>query len=388
MAFHEDWLARADDPTALDWLCETFAKALPSTGIGKRDPGHDDLRLRYAPVFQRLEALTPRGPDVRIAEALTRFVESGKLGGRTVESTRGLYEPLLDALLAQASPTHVERIRRLVAAPTSSRATVRAYLAQYVSEHLGAAVAVEPDAIDGLWATVYANPDDVDAKRILADQLVERDDPRGHYMALTFDDPYSKPAEKLLRKHRKAWLGPDLASVLVKTEFRDGFLHSAGLGPNTKGDAATWARAVRDPRLATLRVLRHSPAKRDYTLPFLQLPQVLRIEANVKYLSDLAARPPGLRELDVWGELSVEQVRELTGPGTEALRTLEIGARRAESLEVAKAVLAEPWCANLTELRFDGLMAVDGVPTAATNVFLEAGWSIKYRATAFMIFAR
>jgi hypothetical protein len=389
MRFHQEWLARADDPEALAWLCATFGKALPTTGIRKSDPRHDDLRLRFAPVFERLEVLERRGPHPDIAEALTAFIEAGRFGGRTVESTMGLYGPLLELLVAQESPAHLDRIRVLAEAPRSARATVRRALAHYVEAHLGGSTAPPaPTAVAGLWEAVYAAPDDRDRKRVLADHLVEQGDVRGTYMTLVQADPHSAEAERLLRKHRKAWLGPDLAAVLTNVTFQDGFLHGAGLGANSKGDADTWARAARDPRLATLRRLGHTRAKPAYHIPFLQLPRLEAIAMGARSLAVVAARDPGLEELELWGEVSPDELAEAVGPGTSTLRYLHVRARRADSLVVARAVGELGLSRHLERLRFDGAMMVDGAYTPATEALLADGWTITREAEAYMIFAR
>ena len=105
-----------------------------------------------------------------------------------------------------------------------------------------------------LFDAVYADPHSDGRRSVLADRLLETNDPRGEFIALQMQKvqrPLSGSAMRreklLLRKHREQWLGP-LGPMLVGEEKWDrGFLSEAWAKLN--GDTAG------DPRWNTVRKL-------------------------------------------------------------------------------------------------------------------------------------
>jgi uncharacterized protein (TIGR02996 family) len=76
---------------------------------------------------------------------------------------------------------------------------------------------MSPDStISSMFDAVYAAPLDVCRRRVLADVLLERGEPRGEFIALQLDTSARsrKRAQKLLNRHRLEFLGP-LRDVLV-----------------------------------------------------------------------------------------------------------------------------------------------------------------------------
>lgn len=125
-------------------------------------------------------------------------------------------------------------------------------------------------AVDAeLLALVYADPDDVAARHVLADALLERGDPRGEHIALTLaDDPSGAARERadaLLREHHRSWLGP-LARVVPwgAASFDAGFPDRvAAFFPEERdlawvADAAGWQ---------TVRSLTFLPRSREIVRP-------------------------------------------------------------------------------------------------------------------------
>src|SRR5204863_9945107 len=95
------------------------------------------------------------------------------------------------------------------------RATATALLAR-LGTAPASTVGATPRAIDldQLVADCLAQPDDDGPRLVLADALLEREDPRGEFMALQLRDargelaePERKRMASLLRKHEKAWAG-------------------------------------------------------------------------------------------------------------------------------------------------------------------------------------
>jgi uncharacterized protein (TIGR02996 family) len=75
-----------------------------------------------------------------------------------------------------------------------------------------------------LLQRVARDPDDEDARRVLADVLMDAGDPRGEFIALSMKRTQSatlkKKLNKLFKRHRLEWLGP-VASVVVPDVERD-----------------------------------------------------------------------------------------------------------------------------------------------------------------------
>jgi len=92
---------------------------------------------------------------------------------------------------------------------------------------------MSPDStISSMFEAVYAAPLDVCRRRVLADVLLERGEPRGEFIALQLDTSARarKRAQKLLNRHRLQFLGP-LWDVLVPgtDTWAKGFVVSAQL---------------------------------------------------------------------------------------------------------------------------------------------------------------
>lgn len=88
-----------------------------------------------------------------------------------------------------------------------------------------------------LLAAVHASPADDAPRRVFADFLQERGDPRGEFITLQLaDDADSKKrAEKLLKTHGKNWL--DGLTIVKTPRFERGFLSSAKVTFKTQREA-------------------------------------------------------------------------------------------------------------------------------------------------------
>lgn len=85
-----------------------------------------------------------------------------------------------------------------------------------------------------LYAAVYANPDDIDARLVLADALTEAGDPRGAFIQLqcaaaapSADPSLARRATTLLNANRRAWV-PEQANP-ASAAFERGFAYRAAL---------------------------------------------------------------------------------------------------------------------------------------------------------------
>ena len=218
----------------------------------------------------------------------------------SVDDVGGVYGPIIDLVIRIGDERSAAQLRDLVARPVAKTATVRDYFATALPDaadaidkslrrrrrladadreaalriagQLGAkpaAVVIAPrPSVDTsvLVAECIAHPDDDGPREVLADALLERDDPRGDFIHLQLRDARGKLDEaerkrmaQLLRKHEKAWVG-DLVRVTKNRVYRRGFVDEAELLQGAAADAATWKRVAADPVIATIRTLHKSTA--------------------------------------------------------------------------------------------------------------------------------
>ena len=82
------------------------------------------------------------------------------------------------------------------------------------------------DAIDALFAAVWANPEDDATRLVLADALLAIGDPRGELIHLQFSDRHDEgAARRLLQRHGMTWLGA-LRGNVIPLAYEKGFLAS------------------------------------------------------------------------------------------------------------------------------------------------------------------
>jgi uncharacterized protein (TIGR02996 family) len=128
-----------------------------------------------------------------------------------------------------------------------------------------------------LMAEVLAHPDDDGPREVLADVLLEREEPRGEFIVLQLREArglVSKPEHKriaaLLRGHERTWLGGDLAAVTKHRVWRRGFLDEAELQRNAAAEQSTWVRAAKSPMLGTMRKLAKGAANAEHYRQFVE----------------------------------------------------------------------------------------------------------------------
>ncbi len=80
-------------------------------------------------------------------------------------------------------------------------------------------------AIDQLYAEVYANPDDDQLRRVLADALLAENDPRGELILFQLepDKDHHRRAMRLIQAHGLSWLGP-LRGCVIPLAYERGFV--------------------------------------------------------------------------------------------------------------------------------------------------------------------
>lgn len=88
-----------------------------------------------------------------------------------------------------------------------------------------------PD-LSELWQAAYANPDDLDVRRVLADALTAAEDPRGEFIALQLstDPKAGRRASALLDAHLDAWTPAIPGIERASRVFTGGFLTGLRVG--------------------------------------------------------------------------------------------------------------------------------------------------------------
>jgi uncharacterized protein (TIGR02996 family) len=267
-------------PPAFDGNTDTFLRAAKKPSVVELGSlARALVATKTADTIERLHALAAHRDDPRVASALLRLVHDvpwTSNGARPVWTktfellVRIADQRLLDVAKSLPAAWKFRENQRewmqrqldlAVEAVSAARAKkplvpLTAAEAKVVSALEAALVpATKPRASgttrEQLLAEVYANPDDDAPRLVLADWLLEREDPQGEFISLQFK-PDATKAEKareaaLLKQHGAAWLGA-LASVTLKgVEFRRGFPAKAVARFKNRreaeqfGDAPEWA---------------------------------------------------------------------------------------------------------------------------------------------------
>jgi uncharacterized protein (TIGR02996 family) len=250
--------------------------------------------------------LAKRPRDPRFLEQLVRYVEADPDEQRGEQSpvpfTSGPNRKFWTAMLAivddRGDATLVPRLAAVIARKAVSN--FQKWLAERLAKtqklvgarapakapasaaKLGAAIAASEarakpaaDTGDALWAAVWANPEDDGPRSVLADFLSERDDPRGEFIALqlardagTIDAAGKKREKELLKRHKKAWLGP--IGPLIQPHymrFERGFLVTCSIEPN----AALEKKLGKHPAWSTIKLFYVQDYAKDTGKPLIAM---------------------------------------------------------------------------------------------------------------------
>lgn len=305
----------------LDWI-EHWTHSFPRNGYYNPHPWLADLEQGVAFIAahvreladvrarERLEALRDRPPGrsngVRNAQ---RAIAAAGLAGIEApwEMPLGGDRPARIATLVD----HVGRItRKPIAQP-------RRY---------------EPD---GLWLAIREAPADDGPRQVLADALLERDDPRGKLLALQLQSHRRQaPLElaRLVRKHWPEWLGEDTGMLLLRRRcvFERGMLATIVVGP---GSVPAWRydAALGHRELVAVRTVRPNKTRpEDYARLVASLPNVQTVALDsVAQAKAIAEYGPfeDVTTLELycrnWPGNVVDDLEPLTG-AVPALTTLQI----------------------------------------------------------------
>ena len=187
--------------------------------------------------------------------------------------------------LAPMAPELAASLGRIVALLPDTARIGPAVAAKFVSASAAEAI-----------AAVFAAPDDDDLRRVVGDRLIELDDPRGEFIALSFaelDGTLGRDGKKrlsvLYNKHAGTWSAA-VAPIGTREgmRFERGFLAEVSLDKSTRGlNREMWDAALESPYWATVIQLNVSERAPDWWLrAFLQSPRSARLQR-------IAIRPKG-----------------------------------------------------------------------------------------------
>lgn len=204
--------------------------------------------VRGAVFDARFDRCLEAHADVRVRPLLVRHPRGSELA-RAVDDAAKLFPPLADA-----------------------RADTWLALARALTPTRG-------ELLDRLLHAVHAEPEDLGAREVYADALMEADDPRGTFMALSLAEGRGEPGDpellaRLLVDHERAWLGEEIAALLTRRIWRNGMLDEASL---VAMDQVTVDSVRRDARLSTLRVLENGTASAQQLVTFAAMLPNLRV---------------------------------------------------------------------------------------------------------------
>lgn len=304
--FQKAWLEvlSSGDPIAVPWLAEFLVKRLP--------------RDEPDPIFiARLKAMR-KHPDPRFAAAIMALVVQGRDLIRWCWSDVGKTLAVVGDAVTREALESIEALRDggkddedswqrvLDALPATKPVSTADRKRWEAVAHRDDGAAVLD--IEGLTTAVHEDPDDRQARAVLADALQETGDPRGEFIALQLleldgrgTQQSTQRADELLGQHVDAWLGA-IHPIVYRGWFRGGFLDKIELEPSRRASKKAWEKHARDPSLATVRELVDGKAPDPITILFLTSAAMRSLESVTIGSNAIAGAlekslPPRLREV-------------------------------------------------------------------------------------------
>lgn len=201
-----------------------------------------------------------------------------------------------------------------------------------------------------LFALCCAHPRDDGPRRVLADYLLERGDPRGHYMALALADDLDADAtaerDALLAKYRFSWIDP-LARVIPEpcARYERGLLAHAEVFVN---ESALVDELASVPAWASVETLHYLP----FSLPLIHpvmvaLREVGPLRGDALDVIAKAPRPWAIESMAVWINDEDEELPPLRSATTlPKLRELTYHG----AMDDLAKLTAAPWWGQLQKL--------------------------------------
>jgi len=342
--------------------------------------------IRIAEAAELVAALGERSPDPRYGMLVASLLEAQPWG---VSSGRKLYRALCDQAATHGDPRTASRLLAIAWKPIVKDAWAIEEMAKLVRRTVAKLTAAAPtdppglaracaDAAENigkggmaardLVAEVYAAPEDLAVRSVLADELQRIGDPRGELIALQLANTVEsrRRADALLAEHRTSLLGAIAPACIGPVHFRAGFPDAVAI------DVARATPLLGAREWATVRTIWQWGSSAKLPAALLALPHLrflggirsaqLRAATSAKQLTgmgfDLVEDPVPVAAigklaledlaLDMPWRFEIARLRPLwTAPIAKRLRRLVIHS----DLQFARAWLKEPLPAKLTDLR-------------------------------------
>ncbi|MGZ3423533.1 MAG: TIGR02996 domain-containing protein [Polyangiales bacterium] len=304
-AIHTAWLelAKKRRPEDVPTLLEALSRSIDVVVAPHRWPPLPTAE-RFPRLAERMKALAEFPADPRVSRALIELLQRAPWTSGWGGDLSVIYDSMFALVGRIGDPRALPILRDALERPRWRVQAVRAYMQERLPAAIRSIEATPRSQVPGiasiarelggsgpapriassgvteeeLLEAVYDDPDDDDARLVLADLLLEREDPRGELLALQFKEEREGLAPKerkrmnaLVRAHQEEWLG-EIFLVTKNRVFKRGLLESAELVSEGAADPGVWERVLVDPRLSTLRSLDKGKANEELYIRFLASP--------------------------------------------------------------------------------------------------------------------
>jgi uncharacterized protein (TIGR02996 family) len=268
---------------------------------------------RFTPVLLDLFRLPVAG-DIDVSDVLCALLEEVR-DLRALEPLRALREGLpRDSELSTQLEVVIQRLLAKPGRPLDEEASrLCGELEEALSEREAAELQSAP-LRESLLSRVHADPEDLEARMVLADHLLEQGNPRGELITLQcHSQPDEARIEDLLAAHRLRWEAP-LGPAIVRgtTRFERGFPMAVLMNP-------LWGQPLPEagPCWATVREIDWVRAMLPDMAAWLAHPHLRNVRVlwhvDVELARALGKRGLGVRQLGVTGSVSERAPELFTG---------------------------------------------------------------------------
>ena len=278
--------AGSDRPHVLTgWLALNLLNDLPRADRGD---------LPWKAILERAAALADRGPDPRVADALSGAIV--RLGHR---ASPAALTALFEALVQQRDPRQAKILDTWAARqPVEHRGELAVRVVALRADDVlvdSAWEKLRPERapqFQRLFASIAENPDDLKRRQVFADALLSEGNPLGELIQLQCTEPAPPEADERLKELRRLgriWVGP-LHRMLTDVEYARGFPARARVLDAPGLSDSQWDDLLGDDRLATFDELRPGKCSSRTWIRLLRSPMTTGLKtATVRNADELEA---------------------------------------------------------------------------------------------------
>jgi len=187
-------------------------------------------------------------------------LDDSRVVGRLLAVARAL-PPFVGAAHRAWMIESIDRVARSISKPKADSQALAAALERVFAKLGPAPQVAKPEA--SMIEAVWADPEDHELKQVVADALLEREDPRGEFITIQLRGTSASAAERkrgaeLESKHALAWLGA-IGKIVTRGHWRfeHGFPALVAIRKRLV-PRRDWEAALKAPEWATIHTLRFS----------------------------------------------------------------------------------------------------------------------------------